>query len=439
MAKYSKNIIIGAGLSGLSCGYDLNDCTIFEQESSAGGLCRTYEFQKFRYDIGGHRFFTSNKNTEEFFKYLVGPNLLTIERKSKIYWKNRFIDYPLKVSVVFNLSPWQTIWCLTTYLYRLFKPLDGSSFDIRAKNKFGDNLYHLFLKNYTQKVWGMPCHNISKELVDIRLQNISLLRVIKHAFRKNQDIKSFSDNFLYPQMGIQEIIDRLAMDQHIHYNSRITGIRTYQNRIQEVEVNHNEIWNVDNLVSTIPLPQLISLLNAPQPVLKASHQLKYRNIILVFLILNRKRFTSNHWIYFPQNQIFGRLHEPKNWSPRMAVKDKTGVCLEIFCDPNQDIWNMPSTEIAHQVIRDMPLLKPFDVIDHCVHKIKYAYPVYDLNYRENLNLIHDHLKQFKNLYILGRTGAFRYINMDTCIEEGLHLQKCLKAKPEQRSEITCTP
>jgi protoporphyrinogen oxidase len=151
----------------------------------------------------------------------------------------------------------------------------------------------------------------------------------------------------------------------------------------------------------------------------------------VFIVLNRRNYTPNHWIYIPGKRIFGRVHEPKNWSSYMAPENKTGACVEIFCNKDDDIWKMGNTEIAHQVIRTLPLLKEFEAEGHTVVRVEYAYPIYDINYRMNLEKLTVYLSSYKNLFLLGRVGTFKYINMDTCIKEGLKLGEFLIGKIAQ--------
>ncbi len=423
-----KDIIIGAGISGLACGYTLRDALVLEKEPFIGGLCRTVRVDGFRFDLGGHRFFTHHQHIDAFVRELLQETLLSVNRKSKIYRNNRFIDYPLKISVVFQLSPWNILWALCTYLFRKFSPRQEISFKDKAINRFGDHLYSLFFRDYTEKVWGIPCVSIDKSLVGIRLQNISLLRVVRDIFKKDTKNKTLADTFVYPQHGIVQLAEALARGLDIRVNSEVTSLTCSENKIERVIVNHQDAYGCRNLISTMPLPQLVKFLNPPEEVATASRELKYRSLVLVFLILNRKKYTDNHWIYFPENQIFGRLHEPKNWSSDMSPQEKTGICMELFCDKDDEVWRMSDIDIAHQVIRDLPLLERFEMEDHFVERVEYAYPVYDLQHRKNLHTVKDYLARYKNLFLLGRTGAFRYDNIDVCLEEGLAMGEVLLAK-----------
>ncbi|MDP2943688.1 MAG: FAD-dependent oxidoreductase [Candidatus Omnitrophota bacterium] len=422
----SNNIIIGAGISGLSCAYALKDCLVLEKEHEIGGLCRTIEYKGFRFDLGGHRLFSPNQKIENTFKELLKGEIIEFKRKSKIWKNQKFIDYPLQTSVIFNIAPWHTALSLLTYLYRKISPLKGNSFKDKATNRFGDNLYKLFLKEYTEKVWGLDCSDISEDLVYTRLQNVSLKRVIKFMFKRDSITRSFSETIIYPKKGIFQIIERISNNLNIELNNDVTKLVYSKNRIEKVIVNNNKDLNCRSLVSTMPITKLINLFDPPDDVKKAAENLRYRSVIFVFLILKKEAFTENHWIYIPDGQIFGRIHEPKNWSAYMAPKEKTGICLEIFCDVKDKIWNTNDNEIAYQAIRDIPLEKKFEIEDYCVKKVEYAYPVYDIDYKSKIDKVKKYLSAYKNLFLLGRTGSFRYINMDICLEKGLELGYLLK-------------
>ena len=431
----SKNIIVGAGLAGLSCASVLKDCLVLEKESVIGGLSRTLEFRDFRFDLGGHRFFTQDRYVDKFVRDLFRDELIEVNRKSRIYRNGKFIEYPLQVSVIFQLNPFGVATALFTYLYRKIKPLKELSFKERATNCFGDHLYKTFFKDYTEKVWGINCSTISPELVDIRLQNISLMRVIKHAFSKDTSIKSFSDEFIYCRKGIGRIADILSGDLDIRLNKAVTGLVYSNSSIKEVIVNNSEHLPCDNLVSTMPLSRLMEFFDSPKPVKEAIRNLKYRDIICVLLVLKKRSYTDDHWIYIHGSMVGGRLHEPKNWSPYMSPEEKTGICIEIFCNKNDTMWNREDAEIAHQVIKGMPFIDKFEIEDHFVVRVEYAYPIYDVNYKKNLSTVKDFLYPYKNLFLLGRTGSFKYINMDGCLGEGLKLGNFIKAKDKLNNAI----
>ncbi len=434
-----KDIIIGAGISGLSCGSVLRDeCIIVEKSSHAGGLAATKEFRSFRFDLGGHRFYSEDKSLNDFIQGLLPDEMVEVRRKSTIFRNGKFLDYPLRMSVVFHLNPLDILSTFVTYLRRQLLPLQESSFEEAAINRFGERLYRLFFKNYTEKVWGLECRALSKELAEVRLQDVSLKKVIMCAlFKTHKEIKSFTESFLYPKRGIGEIAERLSRGLDIRLDSEVTGFVRSHNRIKSVIINDLYDLECSHIVSTMPITRLAALLEAPEAVQRFSKDMRYRSMICVFLVLKRKRYTDNHWIYFSENQIFGRLHEPKNWSSLLAPEDKTGICVELFCNSDSDVWKMTDAEIAHQVIRDLPLLEKFEVDDHCVERLEYAYPIYDIHFQERLDAVREFLASYENLFILGRTGAFKYISMDTCVDDGLRLGNLLKRK-EPRPKVIGT-
>ena len=420
MQKYN-NIVIGAGISGLSCASVLKDCVVLEKENFIGGLSSTIQFKDFKFDLGGHRFFTNNKSMDVFFKNLLKDEIIETFRKSQIYKNGKLIDYPLRVSIIFKLSPFEIMLAVTSLIYRKINPLRENSFEEKAKNLFGDYLYRTFFRDYTVKVWGISCNNISEELVDARLQQVSLIRAIKHAFIKYKNIKSFADKVIYPKSGIIRVSELLSKDLDVRLNKEVTGIVCSDSRIEKIIVNNSEEFLCKNVVSTMPLTRLLELLNPPEAIEKAVKNLKYRSLICVFLVLNKKFHTDNHWIYLHDTAVSGRLHEPKNWSPYMAPKDKTGICIEIFCNKDDEVWKRTDIEIVYEVIKDLPFIERFEIEDHFVARAKYAYPIYDINYLENLKIVKDFISSYENLFLLGRTGSFKYINMDACMEEGLML------------------
>lgn len=426
----AKDIIIGAGISGLSCGWVLRDkCILLEKEQYIGGLAITNEFQGFRFDLGGHRIFTPNQKIENFFRNLLGGELLEVKRKSKIYRNGKFLDYPLRKSVIFYLNPVDILTSAVTYTLRHLMPLTETSFEEITKNRFGDRIYQLFFRDYTEKVWGLKCKELSTELAETRLQAVSLKRAIEHSLSPGKRrIRSFDDLVLYPKNGIEEIPMRLSDGLDIRLDSEVTELVCSKDKIEKVVVNNSQEFECRNVVSTMPITSLIELLNPPEKVIKASRNLKYRDLICVFLVLNKDHYTADHWIYFPGNQVFGRLHEPKNWSSKMAPKNKTGVCIEIFCNKEDNIWKMQDSKIVEKVLKDMPPMKHLTVECHCVVRVEYAYPLYDVHYRKNLKVVETYLSSYKSLFTLGRAGTFQYINMDICVENGLRLGEFLNVQ-----------
>lgn len=425
-----QTIIIGAGLTGLSCGYIIKDATILEEQPYIGGLAHTFDFHGVRFDIGGHRFLTYKPSINKFVNDLLGKELKVVNRKSKIFKNGKFLNYPPNYTIIFNIPIIKSCGILGSYLFRKVFPLKEGSFKDKTINRFGDTLYNFYFRDYTQKIWGIPCDRISTDWFEARLYNISLKEAIKTILlKKNDKVKSFSDKFLYPTFGIGMLAEKLAYDQKIELNSRLTAINYTGNQISSVVINNEKEYPCDRFVSTIPINDLANMLNPPSNVRDALSNLRYRDLICVFIILGIPHLTNWHWIYFPDKQVFGRLHEPKNWSSTMAKPDKTGICLEIFCNRSDGVWSKTDKDIVTEVVDELPFGEKRAIIDYCVKRIKDAYPVYDIDYGKNVGVVKEFLAGFKNLYIAGRTGSFRYINMDDCIKEGLQLGRFLTALP----------
>jgi len=420
-----KNIILGAGITGLSAAYMLKEVVVYEKDAEIGGLAKTIRFDGFSFDLGGHRFFTRKEKIANFVKELMGEELLEVNRVSKIYKDGKFLDYPLSATVLLSNNPFRLLRMLISYLIRKKKPLKEYSFREYIINHFGDELYSYYFQGYTEKILGISCGRISKEWANARIPSLSLKRVIKHALFKNEPVKSFTDKFLYPRRGIGTICAKLAQGLNIELNSEVTGLNCSQDAVETVIVNGKEI-KCKNLISTIPLTKLIKMFNPPKSVINAAERLSWRDLICIFLVVDRKKATRAHWIYFPGGEVFGRLHEPKNWSPLMAPPEKTGICLEIFCNKGDDLWKSSDETLMRMVKKGLVLFKDDEIEDYIIKKVENAYPIYGVDFEKNVSIIIDYLARYNNLYLAGRTGTFKYLNMDDCIEEGMRVSLAIK-------------
>lgn len=437
-------IILGAGLAGLTAGFALAEAgqkvVILESDSVVGGLSKTIVRNKFRFDLGGHRFFTNNLRVERFVKELMTEELQAVPRKSKIYLMDRYFDYPL--------NPWNVICGVSipsilkiTFAYiaeRLkgfLKKDNHVSLEDWVVSRFGRPMFNLYFKEYSEKVWGIKCEKISSEWVAERIKGLSLSVVVNDAlFKLNRNkIPTLADRFLYPRSGIGQIALKLKetinnnessilMDTEVeqinHSNFRIDGI-TARNKQQPFIINGSQY------ISSIPMPALVQMFHpqAPDDVLEAASNLRYRDIVIVTIMLNRRRITDETWIYFPEEKIpFGRLHEPTNWSKAMAPPGKTLLVAEYFCFKGDKTWRTDDKDLAEITIlslENLGFIKQDEVIDSVVLRIANAYPLLETGYREHYDKIWAYLSRFKNLHFAGRTGMFEYRNIDKVIESGL--------------------
>ena len=439
-----KVCVLGAGLAGLSAGYELSsknvDVTLLEKTPEVGGIAKSFTRGDFTYDLGPHRFHTKDEDILAHLKDLLNDNLALKERKSKIFLQGRFFKYPLKVGdAILSMPPLITLSILVDYLkikiINLFSCKPDDSFESWVVNRFGWKLYKIFFREYTEKTWGIPCTSIS---VDWAAQRISLLSLwdtlLNTVLNKKDKPRTYVSEFYYPQKGgigiISENYAEVIRDRGgiINLDVAIDKILVEENKINSITYHSNnakktEIY--DHLFSTIPLTDLINLIQ-PKPskdVLEAARKLMFRSIIFVYLVINKQRVFQEHWIYLPERQFTSnRVTEPKNFSSQNAPDGKTLLCFEVTCFDGDEIWSMSNEELRDKVISDLKKLadvKEEEVVDSFTHRIKHAYPLYSLDYSVHLEKIKKYLDEFTNLSYFGRNALFRYNNMDHSIDMGL--------------------
>ncbi|HEB49424.1 MAG TPA: FAD-dependent oxidoreductase [Desulfobulbus sp.] len=437
------NVILGAGLSGLTAGLILTRAgcrtTILEQNNRVGGLARTIRCGEFRFDLGGHRFLTDNRLLLALLADLLAGDLLTVPRKSRICISGRYINYPLTpLNAFFGLGPARTGSILLDYgrekIRNLFFPREVNSLEDWVVSRFGRTMFELYFKAYSEKVWGIRCDRISRDWVARRIDNLSLARFVRHAFLRfgAGRVKTLSDTFLYPRQGIGQLADRLhegivaanrvrtsaVVEQVVHSRDRIVRVEyTWQGTPCAIQGEH--------YISSIPLTRLLAGMvpRPPADVRAAAATIRYRALVIVALFLDRRRMTDLSWLYFPGRDIpFGRIHEPVNWSPDLAPAGRSHVVAEYFCDRNDTTWQAPDAAMAELTVfhlQRLGLLRRQDVVGSRVLRIPHAYPVFDLHYRRRLRVISDYLAGFANLQLVGRSGLFSYLNMDQAMESGM--------------------
>jgi protoporphyrinogen oxidase len=450
--KGGTTVILGGGLAGLSAGYVLTKAgrktVIFEADSTVGGLSKTIVAGEFRFDLGGHRFFTKDKRIENFVKELMGEELISVSRKSKIYLKNKYFDYPLRpLNAISGMGILTTLRIISDYGKERLKNVIGNgrcvSLEDWVVRNFGRTMFDIYFKQYSEKVWGLDCSRISQKWVAQRIQGLSLGRAIKNAFFRlsGEKVPSLVDKFLYPQLGIGRISDRLK-EEIVKVNRLFTSASVVQLnhkdfKIQNavVSVNGNShVIEGEDFVSTIPINALVRMLQpeAPPEVLDAASRLGYRDLLIVAVMINRERVTDQTWIYIPEQKIpFGRIHEPKNWSEKMAPVEKTLIVTEYFCFKGDDIWRASDKELSEITVSNLEnlgFIRNDEVIGTIVIRVPKAYPLFEVGYEEYCNKVWEYLDKFENLYIAGRTGMFKYHNMDHAIETGIEVAESIMKK-----------
>jgi len=445
----SDTLILGAGPAGLSCAMELSKVgktsLIIEKNSEVGGLARTFEFKEgdslFRTDIGPHRFFSKNKYLYSFIKDILGDDWILVKRQTRQLIKGKFYDYPIKAAQAFkNVGLIGAVQIGISYIksvivYKIFRKKINNFEDYVVAN-FGRKLSEFNMINYTEKIWGIPCTQIHPDWAKQRIKGLNLLSAVKNAFLKKKNTdgpKTLVDTFYYPRYGTGTIYNKIA--ERVIKNGSIIKIGSYptkisheNNKISEIELDikgKKHVIKPSKVVSSIPITELIKIMSPKPPVevIDAVNNLKWRDQVYLFITLNKDLVAKDNWIYFPNTEIpFGRIAEMKNFSSEMCPKDKTSLFVEYFVDEGDKIWNMSKEELSTLTINHLEklgLCKKEEVRNCYAFKIKNVYPVYDLNYTKNLQIIKEYLAKFSNLYLIGRSGRFQYTNQDHSLEMGI--------------------
>jgi protoporphyrinogen oxidase len=466
LIKDKKTVIIGAGLAGLSCGYELTKLgfpvTIYEANDSIGGLSRTFWYDtaegKFGSDFGGHRFLTQEKQIEQFFFNVVGnENVEKRQRSSRILLKGKYFDYPIKpFSALLKMPIWVTIKAGFTYWYAFFRywfarRKSEDNFEDWVKHRFGSTLYYLFFRDYTQKTWGIHPRRISSVWAAERIKATNFFAIIKNSlFRPDPESKiamTLYKQFYYPKNGIQMLSDNMAKfirnnNQKIFTNARLLKIEINNGVINKLEFETGDIIdNFNTLVSSIPLPTLIDAMGeiVPKNIQKAAKNLQYRDLVLIGFMLDKPEAIKDSWIYFPEDRhYFVRISEPSKYGSGMCPKGKTSIVTEITCSMGDSKWEMSNDELIKQVrdqLIDLGFFSEKEIIDSFVERITHAYPLFDMDFEKNLSMVLSFLFQIQNLELIGRTGTFQYLNMDMVLLHGLNCARKIAGLTE-KSTIT---
>jgi protoporphyrinogen oxidase len=428
-------VILGAGPAGLTAAYQLAKAgvtsNVLEGDDTVGGLARTVLYNGYRFDIGGHRFYTKVPAVEEIWREILGDDLLTRSRLSRIYYNGKFFSYPLKpLSALEGLGLVETLRCLASYGRARLKPLrPEDDFASWVTNRFGSRLFELFFKTYTEKVWGIPCTEIQAEWAAQRIRGLSLSTAIKNAVfgeraqNKKDVVKTLVDRFQYPRHGPGMMWERTRDEvekrgSSVRLNAPVTRIFWRDGAVEGVEAG-GEVFTGRHFISSIAIRDLIECMmpSPPESVMQAAAQLQYRDFLTVALVLRRRDIFPDNWIYVHDPSVrMGRIQNFNNWSPEM-VPDPETTCLglEYFCFEGDGLWSMPDEELMELgkvELRKLGLARPEDVVDGAVVRMRKAYPIYDGQYAPAVQTIRTFLKCLPNLQLVGRNGMHRYNNQD---------------------------
>jgi protoporphyrinogen oxidase len=461
----STTLIMGAGPGGLCSAYVLSKAgrpaIVFEKAPFVGGLARTIhkqtEYGEFKFDIGGHRWFTKNEELNELFREVVAEELLWVNRISRIYFDGRYVDYPLKISNALKaIGPVTAAKAMADYaktrVEQKVKPKPVVSMEDAYIDQFGPTLYELFFRRYSEKVWGLPCNQMSGDWVTQRSKGMSIVTAVKDAVVPTKGkVVSLIDEFMYPRNGFGRFSERMAdaitnLGNDVRLGHGVDKVHREGNRVTAVTVSTesgSERIEAANFISSIPLTLLAKIIEpaAPADVLAAAEQLTFRNIITVNIMLKKRQVTNDTWLYVhDRNILFGRFHEPKNWSTAMVPGDDyTSLVVEYFCSFGDQIWNMTEEQLVEQTVKhlveDLGFVTRDEVIGGFSVRAPRAYPSYVIGYEKPLAKIKDFVESLENLQIIGRYGTFRYNNTDHSIETGLLAAKNLLGERHDLDQV----
>lgn len=430
-----ETLIIGAGPAGLTAAWELEkhnkEALIVEYDTVVGGISRTVEEDGWRFDIGGHRFFTKVDEVYQIWDEILDKDdFLLRPRMSRIYYNGKFFDYPLKASnALFNLGIFEAVRCVLSNLYvRINPPKDQTNFEGWVAARFGWRLYNIFFKTYTEKVWGIDATQIGADWASQRIKNLSLGKAIINSLLPNKSgevITTLIDEFKYPKLGPGMMWEKASNKlQKKGYNILFeSGVKEIVNKNNgkgySVGLLNGDTVDCIYILSSMPLAHLPITIKPPpsEDIQMAGNNLKFRDFLSVALITDEINAFPDNWIYIHEPNVkVGRIQNYGSWSPYMVKDGKTCLGLEYFVNKGDILWNMDNNDLiklAIDEIEELGLVPEGELSKGYVVRMPKAYPVYDLNYSKNIDLIANWLQDdHENIYPIGRNGMHRYNNQD---------------------------
>jgi protoporphyrinogen oxidase len=440
----SDYIVLGGGIAGLTIAREIarsgRSVTVVERERTVGGLARTIRHEGFSFDLGGHRFHSNNPDVVAWLRTLAGNDLLEVERRSRIYLHGRFIDYPIRLAQATRaFGAVKALHGAASYAAALVANHheQAVTFEDWITRRFGRVLYENYFKPYTEKVWGIPCDELSAAWAAQRISVPNLMEAVVDAVVPPKTPQpTAARRFYYPRQGYGTIADRLAEEVSVagHDILTSTSLATLRLGDEDAEVDvadssgATRSFRCGRVISTVPIGALLGALAHEPGVAEvaAETRLEYRGLVLVCVGLGRAQVSMDNWTYFPSpDLLFGRSHEPKNFSAAMVPGPAvTSLVLEIFSSPGGPVWDADDCALVDRAVGELESLgwaRRGEVIMSQVLRVPHAYPVHNVSYAARMALVRSVLGRWPRLSLLGRTGSFTYQNVDGTVEQCFRL------------------
>jgi len=445
-------VVLGAGLAGLATAYEIAKAggrvTVLEKEDYVGGMACSWKAGPYWLDHGPHRFHSRDKRLIEHLYEVLDNEVVIRERLSRIYMQGKFFHYPLKTQNLLSNMPkhillraaWDYAWIR---FVQIFKKIPDDNFENWIIKRFGRTLYRIFFGTYTAKAWKMPCTQISADWASQRISQANLWDTVKKTLNppKDGEVRSLVSEFWYPATGgigqigrkYAEKLRKMGVEIHLETPFKRIEIDERGNARRIVgEFQGNEIaFDCDQVVNTAPLPRVLEAFDPPidADVRRAIANLEYSSIVFIYLEIDKASVSPDHWVYLPEEHLtIHRISEFKNFSDDAAPGDKTVVCCEMTCRCGDEIWNLDlegGTEIAIRDLNTLGLIGGAAARGIDIARVRYAYPIYDLTYKSNLDVLKKAAKAVRNFHTTGRQGLYRYNNMDHSIAMGRRIAKTI--------------
>jgi protoporphyrinogen oxidase len=445
-----ENLVIGAGPAGLTAAYTLAKagreiCVLEQDPLYLGGISRTVNHKGFLFDIGGHRFFSKSKEVVDLWNEILPDDFIERPRLSRIYYRGKFYAYPLLAfEALGNLGVFQSAACMASFTWAKLAPVKSpKTFHQWVRNQFGERLFSIFFKTYTEKVWGMSCDEISADWAAQRIKGLDLMTAVIDGLGRSLGLrrksgagaKTLIESFRYPRRGPGMMWDACAakvrgLGGEIVMDRRVAGLEWDADamlwKVATVsEAGPAENFLARNVISSAPMRELTSMIEPAPPCANEAGKLSYRDFLTVVLIGDSQVQIPDNWVYIHDPAVkVGRVQNFRSWSPEL-IPDPHSTCLglEYFCFEGDGLWTAADEvliELAKSEISAIGLMRGEDVKDACVVRQRKAYPVYDEEYRDNVEVVRETLARlYPTLHLVGRNGMHKYNNQDHAMMTGL--------------------